>query len=305
MNFGLSAVLGGAMSPGFGAILAQAGPDAERVVDALEGIQLGQVATALVIIAVGFGINRLIDAGVDRLTSQLRSRRLALRHASSFLKLGVFVAAAYLVASTLLANQQGAAIGVFGTIALAVGFALKDTVSSVVAGVLILVDQPFQVGDRIRFGEVYGDVEHVGLRTVRVRSPRGRVFSIPNNKFLTDEVATLTRGRLPMMVEAEFYIAVGSDADLAHDLVYRACTTSPYIDLSQSVAMRVREKELGPAFATVVKCKAWIIDSRFEETYRSDVTRRVKRAFETHRLQSPYARTVEVKGREPHDEAFG
>lgn len=286
----------------FAPMLAQAAPDAERVVDALGGVQFGQVAIALVIIALGFGLNRLVDAVVERLSSQMRTRRLSLKHAASFTKLGIFIIAAYLVATTLLANQQGAAIGVLGTVALAVGFALKDTVSSVVAGVLILVDQPFQVGDRIRFGSVYGDVEHVGLRTVRVRTPRGEAVSIPNNKFLTDEVASLTNGQLPMMVEIEFYVAVGSDADLAHDLVYRACTTSPYIDLSKGVAMRVREKEVGPAFATVVKCKAWVIDARFEQPYRSDVTRRVKRAFARDHIQSPYARTMEVEGREPHDQ---
>lgn len=282
-------------------VLAQAAPDAERVASALEGIDLGKVAAAIIIIAVALGVNKLIDAGVERATEQLRSRRLTLRHVSSFIKLAVFVIGAYLVASTLLESQQGAAVGVLGSVALAVGFALKDTVSSVVAGVLILVDQPFQVGDRVRFGEVYGDVQHIGLRTVRVLTLEGRMASIPNNKFLTDEVASLSRGELSMMVEAEFYVAVSSDADLARELVYRACVTSRYIHLGKKVSMRVREDEVGAAFATVVKCKAWIIDSRFEEAYLSDVTRRVKRVFDKHRIQSPYARLVEVAGREPHD----
>ncbi|MFP4601256.1 MAG: mechanosensitive ion channel family protein, partial [Persicimonas sp.] len=282
-------------------IILQAAPDAERVASALESIDLGKIFAAMVILAVCFGLNKLIDMGVNRLSSQLRTRRLTLGHMASFVKLAVFVVGAYLVASTLLENQRGAAVGVLGSVALAVGFALKDTVSSVVAGVLILFDQPFQVGDRVRFGEVYGDVQHIGLRTVRVLTLEGRMVSIPNNKFLTDEVASMNRGELPMMVEAEFYIAVSSDADLAHDLVYRACVTSRYIDLDQKVSMRMREGEFGAAFATVVKCKAWIIDSRFEELYLSDVTCRVKHAFNKHRIQSPYARLVEVPGREEHD----
>ncbi len=282
-------------------IVGQAAPDATRVADALAGIQFEQVAAAIAIVIVFLGINRLIDVGVERLASQFRTRRLTLRHATSFLKLGIFVVGAYLVVSTLLHDQRGAAIGVLGTVALAVGFALKDTVSSVVAGVLILLDQPFQVGDRIRFAEVYGDVVHVGLRSVRVRTLDQRMVSIPNNKFLTDEVASLTRGSLPMMVEVEFYVAVSSDTDIAYELVYRACVTSRYVNLERKVTMRVKEREVGAAFATVVKCKAWIVDARFEEAYKSDLTRRVKREFVKHRIHSPYARLVEVPGREPHD----
>lgn len=282
-------------------VLLQAGPDAERVADALGAIDFGQVAAALVIIAVAFALNRVIDASVDRLSRRLQTRRLTLRHASSFVKLGIFVIGAYLVVTTLLADQQGAAVGVLGTVALAVGFALKDTVSSVVAGVLILLDQPFQVGDRIRFGSVYGDVERIGLRTVRVRTLDQRIVSIPNNTFLTEEVASLTRGGLSMMVETEFYISVGADADVAHDIVYRACVTSPYVDLEKKVTMRVKETEVGPAFATVVKCKAWIVNARFEKAYQSELTRRVKRSFARHGMDSPYARTFEVDGPEVND----
>jgi len=52
------------------------------------------------------------------------------------------------------------------TDAVAMGFALKDSVASLVAGVMIILDRPFQVGDRVNFGEQYGDItaiDHRGL----------------------------------------------------------------------------------------------------------------------------------------------
>ena len=49
-----------------------------------------------------------------------------------------------------------------GTIAVSVGFALKDFVSSIVAGLIILVDRPFQVGDRVSFDGWYGEIIHIG-----------------------------------------------------------------------------------------------------------------------------------------------
>lgn len=64
--------------------------------------------------------------------------------------------------------------------------------------------------------------------------------------------------------------------------------------LNKPVKMRMEEKELGPAFAMNVTCKAQIIDARFERSYVTDVTERVKLKFERHRIESPYARLQEV-----------
>ena len=47
-----------------------------------------------------------------------------------------------------------------------VGFATKDLVASLVAGLLVMFDRPFQVGDRVWFGGEYGDVLAIGLRSV-------------------------------------------------------------------------------------------------------------------------------------------
>ena len=55
-----------------------------------------------------------------------------------------------------------------GALAFAVGFALRDLVASFIAGVTILFDRPFQVGDRVTYGGEYGDIIKIGLRSVRM-----------------------------------------------------------------------------------------------------------------------------------------
>ena len=277
-------------------LLAQAAPEAEAVAETLQMIDFERVAAALVIIAVAWGIDRFLHSTLDRLGEGVARRRLLLKKISSFLRLGVFAVAAYLVLTTFLEGQQRALLGVVGTLGLAIGFALKDTVSSIMAGVLILVDQPFQVGERIHFGDIYGEVEQIGLRAVRVRTPANELVSIPNNKFLTEAVESATAGTLQMMVPLDFYIGVSEDYRLAKKIVYRACVTSKYVYLDRPVQMHIEEVARPTAFATVITCKAYVIDTRFEKDYVTDVTERVKRAFRAHHIQAPYAREYPFEG---------
>jgi small-conductance mechanosensitive channel len=282
-------------------VLAQAAPEAADLVETLQALELGKLTRALIIIAVGYSLNRLIETSLDRLGRKIPKRRLLTEKVSSFARISIFIVGTYLAGATLLEDRQSAAIGVMGTLAVALGFALKDTVSSVMSGILILIDQPFQVGDRVRFGEFYGEVREIGLRTVRIVTLDDQLVSIPNNKFLTEAVASANDGDLDMMVRIKFHVAISEDADLVKQLVYRACVTSKYVFLNKPVTMRVVDEEVSYTFVTTVTCKAFVVDARFEKAYVSDVTERVKLAFQRHRIESPYARTYEIPGREWHD----
>src|SRR5690606_41093854 len=114
---------------------------------------------------------------------------------------GIAVAVAF---SVNLTKEVLLAIG--GTAAVTVGFAVKDLAASILAGVIIIIDRPFQVGDRVSFGGVYGEITSIGLRSVRLVTLEGVVVTIPNNKFLTDMVSSGTWGALDMLVQVDFYV---------------------------------------------------------------------------------------------------
>ena len=87
-----------------------------------------------------------------------------------------------------------------GSIAVALGFALKDIAASLVAGLLLLFDRPFRVGDRVSFADVYGEIVSIGLRTVRLQTLDDNLVTIPNSRFITDVVASGNSGELDMML---------------------------------------------------------------------------------------------------------
>ncbi len=269
-------------------LISQAMPDPEALSNVLSGIDYSRTIWAAAIIAVAYFINRMLQQTLENLSVGQSKRRMFMKKVSSIGRLLVFTAATYLVLSTMLAGQERILLGLGGTLAVSIGFALKDTVSSLIAGVIILIDQPFQVGDRVQFGDTYGEVKEIGLRTVRITTLDDNEVSIPNNKFLTDEVSCGNSGALDMMIVVNFFIAVDEDFDLAKRIVREACVSSPYVFLDKPVAIRVKERDRTWGYDTMITGKVYVNDVRFESAFVTDITERVKRGFKAHAIRAPH-----------------
>lgn len=79
-----------------------------------------------------------------------------------------------------------------GLTGFAVGFALKDTISNLLSGVLILLYRPFQVGDIIKISDNEGKVVSIDLRYTKLESEDVNIL-IPNSKLFTDPVTVLQK----------------------------------------------------------------------------------------------------------------
>lgn len=268
--------------------------EVNELAERIELLNLGNILSAVIIIGVAFVLNRLLCATLDKLGEGQAKRRLLFKKIQSFTRLFIVTVAAYLVISTFLdfEEDRAALLGLGGTLALAVGFALKDTASSVMAGIMILVDQPFQVGDRVSFGSHYGEVKEIGLRSVRIVTLDDNLVSIPNNKFLTDAVASANAGELHMMLDMDFYIDVDADFSLAKQLVYEACITSRYVFLKRPVVVLLSDLVLPMGLATRIRCKAYVIDARYEKAFLSDVVEQAKKSFALHEIPYPSRRQL-------------
>jgi MscS family membrane protein len=87
-------------------------------------------------------------------------------------------------------NVSGLAAGL-GLGGLAFALAAKDTVENIFGAVAILIDQPFRVGDNIAMSGLTGTVEHIGLRSTRIRTPENSLVSLPNSKIIASHVDNL------------------------------------------------------------------------------------------------------------------
>jgi small-conductance mechanosensitive channel len=90
----------------------------------------------------------------------------------------MFVIVTLIILASLGVNI-GPLIAGAGVIGLAIGFGAQTLVKDIIAGVFFLIDDAFRVGDFIEVGGTKGSVEHISLRSLRLRNPRGPVHTIP------------------------------------------------------------------------------------------------------------------------------
>jgi MscS family membrane protein len=79
-----------------------------------------------------------------------------------------------------------------GVCGLAIAFAAKETIANFFGSVMIILDKPFAVGQRVRTGEIDGTVENVGFRSTRIRTLDGHLFSVPNSKMADSAIENIS-----------------------------------------------------------------------------------------------------------------
>lgn len=106
-----------------------------------------------------------------------------------------------------------------GAVGIGIGFGLQNIASNFISGLIILIERPIKIGDRIEVGNVDGDVIEIGARSTTVRTNDNIAIIVPNSKFITDTVTNWqytgshVRFRLPVGV------AYGSDLRMVEKLL--------------------------------------------------------------------------------------
>jgi small-conductance mechanosensitive channel len=230
---------------------------------------------------------KLIERLADSIYARIPSRRMLLSQIVTVVNFLIYIVGGALLFYGILNPPKELMLAVTGSAAVAIGLSLKDLVASVIAGFILLFDRPFQVGDRVAFGNVYGEIKSIGLRAVRLLTLDDNLITIPNSRFMTDVVASGNAGALDMMVVFDFHVALDSDIALARDLLYEIVATSRYVYLKKQVAIVVAEVEVARRLAIQLKAKAYVLDVRFEKAFQTDVFLRATEAFRKHGIKRP------------------
>ncbi len=104
-----------------------------------------------------------------------------------------------------------AGLGIGG---LALGFAAQGVFRDVFSSLSIVIDKPFQIGDTIRYGDTWGAVEEIGLKTTRIRAKSGEQIIMSNTNLLEFEIHNMQR-MTRRRIETEFGVVYQTDPDVA------------------------------------------------------------------------------------------
>ena len=261
--------------------------DAPDISQLAEFIRWSGVALSVPVIVGAVVALRVIEDLTERLARRFANRRPAIQKVESAGRFAIYIAAVGICLRLSIRLDPTALTVIGGALAFAVGFAMRDLVAAFIAGVTIMFDRPFQVGDRVEYAGQYGDIVKIGLRSVQMFTLDHNTITIPNNKILTDVTSSGNYGALEMQVPMDFYIGMDQDAKLAAEVIREACLTSPYIHMGQAVSIVAKQVILHDYVAFHMRARPYVFDCKYEEPFKTDVHFRVLEAFRRHGIQPP------------------
>ena len=219
-------------------------------------IPLGQelVFGAMMIIFVLF-LNRLLKQILSKKIDD-RANAYNLKSLINFLSFLLI----FLIAISLIFSNWYATMVSFGVVSLILGLALQNPLTSLFGWLYLLIRKPYEVGDRIKIGSVYGDVMNVGYLDTTLWEfggdylsgdhPSGRIIRFSNSKIFSEYVINYSWPLFPFIwSEVKFYVSYSSDLNF----ISRAVT-------------EIAEKEVGEAMMRRVnRLKKILADSMVQE----------------------------------------
>jgi small-conductance mechanosensitive channel len=113
------------------------------------------------------------------------------------------------------------------------------------------------------------------------------VVTIPNNKVLTDVTSCGNYGALEMQVRMDFFVGADQDIRLASELIREACLTSRYVFLERPVPVRAKQVIIQNYVAFQLRARPYVLDTKYERPFETDVHLCVQEAFRAHGIQPP------------------
>lgn len=251
------------------------------------GVQLTvrAVTNAVFVLVAAAVLSRMLDFLLTSLADRFVRQRFRVMVLIPVLKFLVYGAAALVVLRSFFQFSQAQLIAFSGLLGAAVGLGVKDLFADVVGGLVLVLERPFQVGDKVAVGQHYGEVTDIGLRSTRLLTPTETLAVVPNFTVFNEVVRNTNTSDTEMMVAVEFTVDPGTDLQRAMRIVEEGMVTSPYVHVSDERPYTVEvEDELDHR---TVRGKAFVTELRREFEFKTDVTTRVLETFDREGIRSP------------------
>ena len=222
--------------------------EARHVVHILKDLDhLSFLYIALIVVGAWL-VTSFVQRGMPWLAHRVRSRlRLRILQWIPVLRLLTLVIAIGLVVSIVLNPSLPNVVAILGAAALAIGFAFKDYVNGLIAGLVAIFERPYRTGDWVKIDDAYGEVVSVGLRALRLVTPDDTVVTIPHSKIWDTNIYNANDGKRELLCVIHFHLHPLHDAVRVRQRLYDVALTSPYINLERPVVVVVAERPLGHA----------------------------------------------------------
>ncbi len=195
----------------------------------------------------------------------------------------ITIAVGLMIVLSALGVDISPVFALFGGAAFILAFALQDTLGNLAAGLMIMINRPFDEGDYVTVAGVGGTVKSVSVVSTTVTTPDNQVIVIPNGKVWGDIITNVTTSPT-RRVDLTFGIGYGDSIEDAQRILEEAVAEHPLV--LKDPAPTIRVNELADSSVNFV-CRPWVRSEDYWTVYW-DLMRDVKERFDRGGVSIPF-----------------
>ena len=185
-----------------------------------------------------------------------------------------------------------------GAVGIGVGFGLQTIASNFVSGLILLVERPIKLGDRVEVGGTNGDVVRMAARSTWIRTNENVVIIVPNSEFVSNRITNWTANDRQVRFSIPVGVSYDSNPDQVRGLLLKLALEHP--DVLARPAPDVRFVEFGDSSLNF-ELRVWTVTKvQTPQVLTSDLLFSIFQAFREHNIEIPFPqrdlhlRSVEV-----------
>ena len=262
----------------------------ESMIDSLRDAGFGAIALdigiklggALLVLFIGIHVVKWIASAAQRALVRADVEETAVL----FLRKVVYVAlliVLMLAVLQIVGVPMTSMVAVLGAAGLGIGLALKDSLSNIASGVMLVSLKPFRVGDLVNIAGEIGKVETVSIFQTCLRGADNQTIVLPNSLITTDSIINLTPGEM-RRIELVIGIGYDDDIDAAREIAMSLMTAEDRV--LADPAPNVLVYELGDSSVNLgIRCHVGNADYM---DVKCALTERIKKAFDQAGISIPF-----------------
>lgn len=221
-------------------VVAQDMPEVGKEVnpqDVLELISVSRILWTLFFIIAGYIAVKIVTKVLEFFAEKSSKFRITIKGLIPVIRILLWTAIIFWIIKGIFNPPMEMLLAGLASVAIAVGLAAQDLLKNVFGGLIVLIDKPFQIGDKIQVGEHYGEVMEIGLRTTRIQTPDDSMVVIPNMELMNSSVSNTNTGALDCQVVTEIFLPIHTDTQIARKIATEAAQVSKYIYLNKPIVV--------------------------------------------------------------------
>jgi small-conductance mechanosensitive channel len=265
----------------------------EKLLEALRSIETQTLINMVLIIFAAYVLARIITAILLKVSEKMnRSGRIKVKTIVPAIRFVIYATAFYYILSKIFSILGPELFLLTGLLGAAIGFGVKDLFADFVGGIVITLEKPYHIGDKISIGNYYGEVKDIGLRATKLVTPDDNTVTAPNSLIFTETVASANYGVSEMMVVIDLYIAGESDVKTAMRILRETVVSSKYVYISENSPVIMLHKAL--PFYTRLRARAYVNDLRDEFEFESEVHTKAWIEFQKNNIRAPQLHILNI-----------